>query len=125
MGQAREECRELGRRLHHLLEVVEEAEHRLVRDVLGEAVLRAERLRRRREDERRIAQRRERHPPDAVGIGLGGQAGRLQRKPRLSGAARPGQGEQARVLVERSSTTSASSRSLPRKGVAGTGRFVR
>ena len=112
-------------RLHDLLEVVEEAEHRLVGDVLGKAVRRAERLPSGREDERRIAQWRERDPPDAVGIGVGGEAGRLQREPRLPGAARPGQGEQARVLGERSSTTSESSCSLPRKGVAGTGRFVR
>ena len=97
-----QERRELGRCLHHLLEVVEEAEHRLVGDVLGEAVLRAERLRRGREDERRVAQRRERDPPHAVGVGVGGEAGRLQREPRLAGAARPGQGEEARVVCARS-----------------------
>ena len=56
VGTCAHERRELGRRLHDLLEVVEQAEHRLVRDVLGEAVLGAERLRRGREDERRVAQ---------------------------------------------------------------------
>ena len=98
VGAGGEERRELGRRLHDLLEVVEEAEHRLVRDVLGEAVLGAERLRRGREDERRVAQRRERDPPHAVGVGVGGQTSRLQRESRLPRATRPGQGEEARVV---------------------------
>ena len=52
----------------------------------------------RRKDECRVAQRRERDPPHAVGVGVGGQASRLQREPRLPGAARPGQGEEARVV---------------------------
>ena len=40
-----EEICELGRRLDHLLEVVEEEQQLALADVLGEAVLRAERLR--------------------------------------------------------------------------------
>ena len=49
-------------------------------------------------DERRIAQGSERDPPHAVGIGLGGQAGCLQRESRFPRATRPGQGEEARVV---------------------------
>ena len=57
--------RELGRGVHHLLEVVEQEQHPALADVLGEAVLGAERLRDRLGDQRRIAQRRQRDPEDA------------------------------------------------------------
>ena len=52
----------------------------LVGDVLGEAVLRADDLRCGLKDERRIAQGRERHPPDPVRIALRRDAGRLERR---------------------------------------------
>ena len=77
IGAGADERRQLGRRLHHLLEVVEEAEHRLVLDVLGEAVLGAEQPTGSREDECRVAEGRERDPPDAIGIGVRGHARRL------------------------------------------------
>ena len=66
--------------------------------MLGEAVLRAERLTGSREHECGVAKRRERDPPDAVGVRVRGEARRLQRKPRLPGPARAREGEQARVV---------------------------
>ena len=126
LGQALTSVGELGRRLHDLLEVVEEAEHRLVGDVLGEAVLRAERLRCGLEDELGVAQGRERHPPDPVRVGVGCAQPAACRASRVFPVP-PGPVRVSRRAssAARSSTTSASSRSLPRKGVAGTGRFVR
>ena len=82
-----EQFGDVGRRCDDLLEVVQQHEHRLVADVLGEAVRRAERLRRGRQHELRMAQRRERHPPDTVGIGLRRDCRRLRRQPRLTRAA--------------------------------------
>ena len=71
----------------------------LVGDVLGEAVLGAERLRCRLEDELGVAQRSERHPPDPVREGVGGLCRGLQGEPGLPRPAGPGQGEQAGVLA--------------------------
>ena len=51
-----------------MLEVVEEEQQRLVGDVLGEAVSGPERLPGRLQHELRVAQRRERHPEDAVRV---------------------------------------------------------
>ena len=88
LGQACEERRELGRRLDHLLEVVEQEEHLALGDVLGEAVLRAERLRDRLGDERGVAQGGEPDPEDACLV-LGHEGGgRLEREPGLARAAR-------------------------------------
>ncbi len=83
-----------------LLEVVEKHEHRLVSDVLREAVLRAQRLARGREHELRIAQRRERNPPDAVRIAVGEHRRGLRCQSCLSGAARTGERQQARVVEQ-------------------------
>ena len=55
-----------------------------------------ERLGERRDEQVRVAQRRQRHPPDAVGIRLGRLGRRLDREPRLAGAARPGQRQEPR-----------------------------
>ena len=55
----------LGCGLDHLLEVVEEQEQLPFADVLGEAVLRAERLRDRLGDQSGVAERREPDPEDA------------------------------------------------------------
>ena len=66
--------------------------------MLGEAVLRSERLTCCREHERGIAKRRERDPVHAVGVGIRSEAGCLQREPRLPGAARAGEREQASVV---------------------------
>jgi hypothetical protein len=60
-----------------------------------------ERARERGQDELGIAKRRERDPVDPVGVAIGGEAGRLQGKARLPGAARAGEGEQARSFEER------------------------
>jgi len=67
--------------------------------VLGEAVLGADDLRCGLEHERRVAQGRERHPPDAVRIAFGSLGCCLECKPGLARPAGPGEGEQARVLV--------------------------
>ena len=56
---------ELGRRLDHLLQVVDEEQHLPLADVLGEAVLRAEGLGDRLRDERGVAQGGEPDPEDA------------------------------------------------------------
>ena len=87
-GQASSSWRELRRRLDHLLEVVEQEQQLALADVLGEAVLGAERLRDRLGHERRVAQRREADPEDA-GLEGGHELGRrLEREPRLARAAR-------------------------------------
>ena len=49
------------------------------------------------DNERRVAQRGERDPEDAVGVAVGRGGGGLEREPRLAGAAGPGEGEQPRV----------------------------
>ena len=78
---------------------------RAVADVLGEAVLwRRAPGRPCRSDQRRVAQRRERHPEDAVGVVVGELGGGLEREPRLAGAARPGQRQQADVVLASSAT---------------------
>ena len=89
-----------------MLDVVEQAEQRLARQVRCERLLERcarlfrdrERARERGEDERGIAKRRERHPVDAVGEGLGYLGRGLQGKAGLAGAAGAGEGEQARLL---------------------------
>ena len=88
VGAGLDERGELGRRLDHLLEVVEQEQQLALADVLGEAVLGAERLRDRLGDERRVAERGEPDPEDArlvLGHELGGG---LEREPRLARAAR-------------------------------------
>ena len=86
--------------------------------MLGEAVRGAERLTCRREHESRFAQRRERDPPDPVGVGIRGEAGGLEREPRLPGAARPVSVRRRASSAPSSLTTSAEFLSRPRKGVA-------
>jgi hypothetical protein len=53
---------------------------------------------RRFEHEVRVAKWRKRNPEDPIGIAVAGVRGRLQPEPRLAGAARSGQGQQADVL---------------------------
>ncbi|MGZ4392757.1 MAG: hypothetical protein ACXVRK_11660, partial [Gaiellaceae bacterium] len=67
-----------------MLEIVEQDEHLLVGDVLGDAVPGAEGLARGREDEFGVAQRSERDPPNAVDERVGGVSRSLQREPRLT-----------------------------------------
>ena len=100
LGQACEERRELGRRLDHLLQVVEEEQHLALADVLGEAVLGAERLGDRLRDERGVAQGGEADPEDARLV-LGDECGgRLEREPGLARAAGAGEGEEPRSLLD-------------------------
>jgi hypothetical protein len=94
-----EELAEPGPRFDHVLEVVEEDQHRALADMLGEAVRRADHLPGRREHELRIAQGRERHPPDSVRVALGESSGRLQAEARLAGASRSGQREEANGIL--------------------------
>jgi hypothetical protein len=100
VGARRKERRELARRLEQVLEVVEEQEQPLVGDVLGEAVLRAERLGRRPEHELRVAERREWHPPNAVRIAVRERGRALHGEPRLTRTARTGEGKKAVLLVQ-------------------------
>ncbi len=91
------QLRNVGCCLHDLLEVVEEAEHLLVLDVLGQAVLRADDLRCRGEDELGVAERGKRDPPDAVRVAIRDETGGLCGESRLARPPRPGEREQARV----------------------------
>jgi hypothetical protein len=67
-----------GAGLDHLLEVVQQDQHAPVADVGGELLLGAKRPRRRRQHELGITQRRQRHPPDTVGVGIRGDARGLE-----------------------------------------------
>ena len=82
-----------------MFEVVEEAQELLVGDVIDKPVSRAEDLRRRLEDEVGVAQRSERHPPDAVREGVGDLCSGLQRQAGLSHSARPGQSEEPSLFT--------------------------
>ena len=64
-GQRSSRSAELRRRFDHLLEVVEQQQQLALADVLGEAVLRPQRLRDRLGHQRRLAQRDKRDPEDA------------------------------------------------------------
>jgi hypothetical protein len=64
--------------LDHLLEVVKQDQHAPVADVGGELLPGAERLRRRRKYEVGVAERRQRHPPDTVGVCIRGDARGLE-----------------------------------------------
>ena len=98
VGARLEQLRELGRRLDHLLEVVEQQQELALADVLGEAVLRPQRLRDRLGHERGVAQCGQADPEDPRlerGHELGGN---LEREPRLSRAARACEGDEARAV---------------------------
>ena len=118
-----EKLRELGRRLDHLLEVVEEEQHLPLADVVGQVVLGAERLGDRLGHERGIAERGQPDPEDA-GLELGHELGRsLDRQPRLARAARAGERDETRPVLERERHLR-SSRSRPTNELAGRGRLV-
>jgi hypothetical protein len=57
--------------LDQVFEVVEQAEHPLLADVLGEPARRPEHLRDRRRHQLRIPERGKRYPPDTVRIAVG------------------------------------------------------
>ena len=108
VGAALEERRELGRRLDHLLQVVEEEQHLPLADVLGEAVLGAERLGDRLGDERGVAQRGEPDPEDARLVLRDECGSRLEREPGLARAPGAGQREEPRSSSIRASTSASS-----------------
>ena len=99
-GHAASSARQLGRGLDHVLEVVEQDEHPLVGDVLGEA--RRSRPRPGRPSRARAPDRAAaRAAPRRRRPGTGRAAGReLDREARLPGAARPGHRQQARARAE-------------------------
>ena len=84
-----------GRRLQHMLEVVEQEEHGTVGDVLGQAALGPEHASRRLHHQDGISQRRQRDPPDPVGVAVRGRTRSLKREAGLPGPTRPGQSEEA------------------------------
>jgi len=86
--------------LDHLLEVVEQKQQLTFTDVLGETVLRSERLADRLGDERRIAQWSEPNPEHAR-LELRHELRRgLERKAGLARAARAGEREQAGAVLQ-------------------------
>ena len=106
-----------------MLEVVEQEQHLAVADVLGEAVLGAERLGDSLGDERRIAERGKPDPEDA-GLVLGNERrGRLDREPRLAGAAGARERDEPGAFLQARQHLSSSS-SRPTNELAGVGRFV-
>ena len=89
IGTGAEQRRQLGRRLDHLLQVVEQQEQLAFADVLGEAVLRSQRLGNRLADQRRVAQRGEADPEDACLVGRDKRCRRLDARV-ASSPTRPG-----------------------------------
>ena len=81
-----------GRGLDHLLQVVEEEEHLPIGDVLGETVLRAERLRDLLRDERCLTERGEPDPEDPCLVGGDERRCGLNRETGLAGSAWSGKG---------------------------------
>ena len=85
----REQLRHVGRRVDHVLEVVEQEQQPPLADELGRRrPPPPSALRGRRDDVAGSRERRERHPPHAVRVRLRGRASRLEREPRLARAAR-------------------------------------
>ena len=91
----------VGRGLDDLLEVVEEHEQPLVRHVLDQAVVGADRRSDRALDERGIAERLQRNPEDAVGELLDRVGRELERQARLAAPAGAGERHQAMRANER------------------------
>ena len=111
-GTGLDERTELRRGLDHLLEVVEQQEQLPLPDVLGQSVLRPERLGDRLDDEPRVTQRSEPDPEDAaLNSGTSSAAASIASRvfPDPPG---PGQRHQSRA-IRSSATTSATSRSRP------------
>src|SRR5829696_4696777 len=80
-----------------MLEVVEEAQHLLILDLLGQAVRRADDLRCGRKDKLRVAHGSKRDPPNALRVAVRGETSGLYGESRLARPPRPGKCEQARV----------------------------
>jgi hypothetical protein len=84
-----------GRRLHDVLEVVEEEEHRPIAEVVCQLLLGAQNPRRGLEYQPRVAERGQRHPPDAVLVVGGELAGHLNRKASLARPSSAGESQQS------------------------------
>ena len=116
-------CREIGRCLDHLLEVVEQEQHLALADVLGQAVLGTERLRDRLRDERRIAQRGQADPEDARLV-LGDERAAASMASRVLPVPPGPVSVTRRAPSSKRESTSNSSSSRPTNELAGRGRFV-
>jgi hypothetical protein len=90
-GTARKQRREARRRLHQMLEVVEQQKQPSIANRIVERSRDAKRPGGILEHALRIAHGRKRHPPDAARIAVRGGARRLQGEPRLPTAAGSGQ----------------------------------
>ena len=101
VGRPGQERRDRRRGLDDLLEVVDEHEQPLVRDVVDQAVVGADRCSDRALDEGRVAERLERNPEDTVGELLDRFGSELEREARLAASARSGQRDQAMRAHER------------------------
>ena len=97
-GTCGQQPSEIVRGPQHVLEVVEEQQRRGLANVFSQSVPRPDRLPRRLEDESRVAKWSERHPKDTAGMAVRCRRRRLQGEPRLPGAARAGQREQANIF---------------------------
>ena len=100
VGAGEEEAGELGRRLDHLLQVVEEQEHLPLTDVLGKTVPGPERLGDRLCDKGWVAQGGEPDPEDARLVLRNECGSRLESKPGLARAAGAGKGQKPRSLLD-------------------------
>ena len=78
-----------------MLEVVDDKQKPLLR----EPVERSDRFDDRVHDPRRVAERRERHPEDPVGVAVSLRSCGLKREPRLPRAARAGQRQQTHLVA--------------------------
>jgi hypothetical protein len=90
---------DVGGRADHVLEIVEQQEQPPVADQRWEGRSATESAGCRLEDGGSVADRRERRPPDAVGIRVGGRSGGLQGEARLPGAARTDERQQPDVVA--------------------------
>ena len=110
LRRAGQELADDGRRGAELLEVVEDEQDAPAGEVIDEsidrrssaAIRQAQHLGDRRRHERRIRDGLERDEPDAVRKGFCAPRGELEAEPRLAGAARSGQGQEASPAEQRS-----------------------
>jgi len=95
----REQLGHVPRCRDQVLEVVEQQQQPLVRNVIGQAVLRPHRLPRLVEHEGRVVKRGESHPEDAVGVRVRRVACCLAGQARFPGSSRATQGDDARSVT--------------------------
>jgi hypothetical protein len=90
---------DLSRGVDHVLEVVEQEQEALGVDLAGQVSLGAEHFSSSRKHERRVGQGGERHPPDPLGVALGGCCRRLQGQAGFAGSARARERHQPNVVT--------------------------